>query len=246
MFTRLGSLAIRRSAWVLIGTLIFVVFAGVWGSGAFRQFAGGARFDDPYSESARANAQLAGPLGRNVADVVVMYTSPDRTVDDPAIRAAVTEAAGRVPAQSVDWIETYWSAGSADYVSADRRSTIIAMELAATNEAENVRVYQQTVKDRLDVPGFEVRYGGLVPVNDQVNERTQQDLLLAEVVSIPILLLLLVIVFRSLVAASLPLIVGLVVAVGSLGVLRVVGMFTDLSTFAVNVVTLLGLGLSID
>ncbi|MGH3915760.1 MAG: MMPL family transporter [Pseudonocardiaceae bacterium] len=246
MFAGFGRFAIRHRHWIVAGTLLFVVFGGFWGSGTFGQLAGGAGFDDPYSESARANEILTGPLGRNVADVVVMFTSDNRTVDDPAFEAAVTEAAGRVPGESVEWIETFWTTGSPDYVSADRRSTYIAMQLASDIEGENVTTYQESIKDRLGVDGFEVRYGGLIPVNDQVNERTAQDLLRAELVSIPILLVLLIIIFRSVIAASLPLIVGVVVAVGSLGVLRVIGMFADLSTFAINIVTLLGLGLAID
>ena len=105
----------------------------------------------------------------------------------------------------------------------------MAVQLAASTEEQNVVRYQETIKDRLAVDGLEVRYGGLVPVNDQVNALTGQDLVRAEMVSIPILLVLLVIIFRSLVAAAIPLVVGTVVAVGSLAVLRVVGMFYPVS-----------------
>lgn len=246
MFALLGRSAARARWWVVVGTVAFVAFAGVFGAGAFGAFAGGAGFDDPNSESAQANAILAGTLGRNATDVVVMITSADRTVDDPAFEAAVAEAARRVPAASVTRLDTYWNTGSPDFVSADRRSTYIGMQLTAPTEEANVVLYQQTIEDRLDLDGFEVRYGGLVPVNEQVNALTTQDLIRAEVVSVPILLILLVIIFRSLVAAALPLVVGAVVAVGSFAVLRVVGMFYDVSAFSINIVTLLGLGLAID
>jgi uncharacterized membrane protein YdfJ with MMPL/SSD domain len=246
MFAALGRTAARRRWAVVLGTLVFVALAGFWGAGAFGAFGGGAGFDDPGSESAEANTILAGPLGRYATDVVVMYTSRGSTVDDPAFEAAVTEAAQRVPATSVTRLGTYWSTGSPDFVSADRRSTYVAMQLAGSTEEENVALYQETIKDRLAVDGLEVRYGGLVPVNDQVNALTGQDLVRAEIVSIPILLILLAIIFRSMVAAVLPLVVGTVVAVGSLAVLRVVGMLYPVSAFSINVVTLLGLGLAID
>ena len=80
---------------MVLGTVVFVALAGFWGAGAFGAFGGGAGFDDPGSESAEANAILAGPLGRYAADVVVMFTSPGSTVDDPAFEAAVTTAAER-------------------------------------------------------------------------------------------------------------------------------------------------------
>jgi RND superfamily putative drug exporter len=246
MFAALGRSAARRRWTVVVGTILFVALAGFWGAGAFGAFGGGAGFDDPNSESAEANEILAGPLGRYATDVVVMYTSPDSTVDDPAFEAAVTESASRVPASSYTRLETYWTTGSPDFVSADRRSTFLALQLSAPTEEENVVLYQQTIEDRLAVEGYEVRYGGLVPVNEQVNALTGQDLVRAEMVSIPILLVLLVIIFRSLVAAAIPLVVGTVVAVGSLAVLRVVGSFYPVSTFSINVVTLLGLGLAID
>jgi RND superfamily putative drug exporter len=246
MFAALGRMAARRRWTVVVGAVLFVALSGYWGAGAFGAFGGGAGFDDPYSESAQANEILAGPLGRYATDVVVMYTSPERTVDDPAFEAAVAEAASRIPESSYTRLDTYWTTGSPDFVSADRHSTYIGLQLAAPTEEANVVLYQETIEGRLGIEGFEVRYGGLVPVNEQVNAMTGQDLVRAEMVSIPILLILLVIVFRSLLAAAIPLVLGTVVAVGSLSVLRIVGFFYPVSTFSINVVTLLGLGLSID
>lgn len=246
MFAAIGRTAARRRWTVVVGAVLFVALSGFWGAGAFGSFGGGAGFDDPYSESAEANQLLTGPIGRYATDIVVMYTSPDRTVDDPAFEAAVTEAASRIPESAYTRLDTYWTTGSPDLVSADRHSTYIGLQLTAPTEEQNVVLYQQTIENRLGVEGYEVRYGGLVAVNEQVNALTGQDLVRAEMVSIPILLILLLIVFRSLVAAAIPLVLGTVVAVGSLSVLRIVGFFYPVSTFSINVVTLLGLGLSID
>lgn len=246
MFAGIGKFAAGRRWWVVAGTVVFVLLGGFWGAGSFSAFSGGAGFDDPNSESARANQILSGELDRFATDVVVMFTHPELTVDDPAYEAAVAEAAARVPATSATWLDTYWSTGSPDFVSADRRSTYIGMQMPSDREDENVVTFRETIEDRLEIDGFEVRYGGLVPVNAQVNALTSQDLLRAELVSIPILLVLLVVIFRSLVAAAIPLVLGIVVAVGSLAVLRVLGMVYPISTFSINVVTLLGLGLAID
>ncbi|MCT9930510.1 MMPL family transporter [Planotetraspora sp. A-T 1434] len=93
---------------------------------------------------------------------------------------------------------------------------------------------------------IDTRFGGFTAMIDQVNTRSTRDIVRAEMIAMPVRLILLVFVFRSAVAAALPLVVGVVAAVGSLAVLRVVSSFADLYTFAVQVVTILGLGLAID
>src|ERR1051325_4271618 len=98
MFARIGRTAAARRWWVVAGTVVFILVAAVWGTGVFGSLTGGSGFDDPHSESARADRVLAGPLGRYAADVVVMYESPTRTVDDPAFAGAVQHAVAALPA----------------------------------------------------------------------------------------------------------------------------------------------------
>src|SRR5690606_31581452 len=107
-------------------------------------------------------------------------------------------------------------------------------------------VLWQGTRPLLAAPGLTEQYGGLTAIANEFNQIANRDLSRAELISFPLLMILLVIVFRSVVAATLPLLIAVVVAVGSLGVLRVVGAFTDLSTTAINVVAILGLGLATD
>ncbi|MGV9820708.1 MMPL family transporter [Nocardia xishanensis] len=230
---------------MVVGTVLFILLGGLWGSGAGNLLGGGAGLDDPTSESSHADEILETTLGRHVADVVVMYESADMTVDDPRYRERVENAVAKIPRESYTWLETFWSTGSPDFVSADRHKTYISMQLPGTIEEKRVVVWRE-IEHLFDQPGLEVRFGGLVAVNDQFNEITEQDLARAELISFPLLLILLIVIFRSAIAAALPLAVGVVVSVGSLAVLRVVGTFTDLSTFSINLVVLLGLGLAID
>jgi hypothetical protein len=72
----LGRFATRRRWWVAAGALLFVLAGGSWGIGVFASLTGGAGFDDPAGESTRADNVLAGSVGRDVADVVVLYSSP--------------------------------------------------------------------------------------------------------------------------------------------------------------------------
>jgi uncharacterized membrane protein YdfJ with MMPL/SSD domain len=247
MFAALGRFAARRRWWVLVAAVLFVVAGGLLGSGAGEAMGGGAGLDSPNHESAEANAILNGPLGRHAPDVVVIYESAEMTVDDPGFRERVEEVVARIPADDYTWVETYWSTGSADYVSADRHKTYLSMQLISTDEIQLVDDYRvmeaEGLFDARDLTEF---YGGLTPVADQFFELSEEGLARAELLSFPLLLLLLLIVFRSVVAAALPLTIAVLVAVGSLAVLRGVGEVVPLSTSAINVVVILGLGLATD
>src|SRR2546430_12018956 len=88
--------------------------------------------------------------------------------------------------------------------------------------------------------------GGNVAVNIAINKQVSSDLERAELITFPIVAILLLIVFGSLVAASLPLLIGGIAIMGAFAILRAMASWTDVSVYAVNVVTMLGLGLAID
>ncbi|HEY3502104.1 MAG TPA: MMPL family transporter [Actinocatenispora sp.] len=245
MFAALGRFAVRRRWWVVAGALVFGVFAGIWGTGAFGALAGGAGFDDPTSASTRADRLLDGPLGRSAPDVVVLYENTHRTVDDPRFADPLRTRLARLPRTDLTRVESYWTHSSPDFVSSDRHATYVALHLAGRTDQDRVAAYER-VRPTLTVPGLTVRFGGVTAMTQQVNAQVGRDIGLAEAVSLPLLILLMVLVFRSAVAASLPLALGGVVALGSFVVLRLVTTVAPVSTFAINVITMLGLGLAID
>src|SRR4051794_20753877 len=238
MFEALGRVMYRRRRWVVALALVLVAFAGVWGTGVFGRLTG-AGFEDPDSESSTAAAVAAAELGRDAADVVVVYSSDDRTVDDPAFRDAVTGTLGALPADAVTATTTFWSSGAAALVSNDRHATYAVLTLSGSDEVDRVR-------DHLAAPGLTTKVGGNAVVDEDINSRVSADIGRAESISMPVLLVLLVIIFGSLAAASLPLAIGATAILGSFAALRAFTSFTDVSVFAVNVVTILGLGLAID
>ncbi len=240
-----GRFAAKKRGWVLLVMIVFVVCSAVWGVGAFSRLTGGAGFDDPYSESTKADELLAGPLGRYVADVVVLYEHPSLSIDDPSFAGPIQRALASVPAEAVMRLQSYWSTGDEAFISKDRHAAYVTFQLPSNDE--QVRVQQfKTIKDLFKADGLDVKFGGLTPMTEQVNAQTGRDIALAESLSIPLLLLLLVIIFRSAVAAALPLVIGIATAVGSFAVLRSLTAFVDVSTFSINVITMLGLGLAID
>ncbi|MEO3781022.1 MMPL family transporter [Micromonospora sp. B11E3] len=244
MLDLLGRLAYRARWWVIAAAAVFPVGAGAWGAGAFDDLAAGG-FTYAASESSRADEAERKALGRNDADVVVLFGSDRWTVEDPAYADAARRVLDRLPADRIEGVTDYWRARVPALVSTDRRETFAAAQVAGATENERLTNYL-AVKDSLTSPDLDVTVGGPLALIDDVNSQSRADLTRAEALALPILFLLLVLIFRNLLAALLPIVVGVLAIVGSLAGLRLLAQFTDISIFAVNVVTLLGLGLAVD
>ncbi|MDG4798318.1 MMPL family transporter [Micromonospora sp. WMMD1082] len=245
MFERLGRTMFRRRWWVVGLATAFVVFGGIWGTQVFGALTTEG-FDDPASESSRAVERADASLGRTGNDVVVLYTSPDMTVDDPAFQRAVTETVDALPDDAVTRAVTYWSTNSPALVSHDRHATYAVLTLAGDDETQRGEGLKEIEDQLVAPPVVQTQVGGITTVSRDIRERVAADIALAETISIPVLLLLLVVVFGSMAAASLPLAIGGLAIVGAFTALRAMSYLTDVSVFSINVVTILGLGLAID
>ena len=203
MFDKLGQLLFHRRRWVLALTGVFVTGALVWGTGVFGSLANGG-FDDPNSEAVRALDKVEAGVGRDGADVIVLYRSDTATVDSPAYRDAVGAALAKLPKDKVLRTNTFWSTRSPALVSQDKHSTYAALTLAGGTDDERLETFHQ-IEDTLRQPvdGLTVRLGGGAAIFDEVNEQTEADVQRAEMISLPLVLVLLVLIFGGLVAASL-------------------------------------------
>jgi trehalose monomycolate/heme transporter len=243
MFEALGRVTYRRRRWILALAVAFLAFAGVWGTQVFGALQGGG-FEDPDSESSIAAARAEEELGRSGADVVVLYSSDRLTVDDPAFRDAVTGTLDALPDDAVVGAVTYYGTQDERFVSADRTATYAVLELADLGEGRDTVLEQ--IEGELDAPGLTTQVGGGLAIDRDINERVSSDIATAETISMPILLVLLVVIFGSVAAASLPLAIGVTAILGAFTALRAITYATDVSIFAVNLVTIMGLGLAID
>src|SRR3954471_15515292 len=243
MFEALGRVTYRRRRWVVAVALGFLVFAGVWGTQVFGALQGGG-FEDPDSESTRAVELATAELGRSGSDVVVLYSSDDLTVDDPAFQDAVTGTLDALPDDAVAGAVTWYGTQDDRFVSQDRHSTYAVLELADQGDGRGAVLDE--IRDDLDAPGLTTQVGGGLAIDRDINERVSSDIARAETISLPILMVLLVVIFGSVAAASLPLAIGVTAILGAFTALRVITYATDVSIFAVNLVTILGLGLAID
>ncbi len=243
MTEKLGRFAYRRRWLVLAAAMAFLAVAVAWGTGVFGRLTSGG-FEDPGSESARAAAVAAADLGRDDADVVVLYRSADRTVDDPAYRQAVTGTLEALPSDAVARTVSWFGTGAPGLVSADRHATYAVLTLRGDEQQRTDAL--ERIEDRLAAPGLQTEVGGATTVGRDISEQVSKDIARAETLSMPVLLVLLVLVFGTVVAASLPLVIGVVAILGAFTALHVLSLVTDVSVFSVNVVTILGLGLAID
>jgi trehalose monomycolate/heme transporter len=245
MFGAWGRIVYRRRRVVLVAALIVVAFAAAWGTGVFGRLQSAGGFTPPDSQSQQeANLETAA-FGRDAGDVVVLYSSPVQTVRSPDFRAAVTRTLAGLPRTRVDSVATYWSTGSPRFVSAGGRETYAVIEMAGGSDAARQANYD-AIKGRLATPGLRTEVGGLIPTDETITNQVSSDVGRAEAISLPLLLIVMLIIFGSLAAASLPVTIGGIAIVGSFTALRLLTLVTTVSIYSINITTILGLGLGID
>jgi RND superfamily putative drug exporter len=248
LLERWGSFVHRRRWPVLAVAALVLVLAAAWGGSVFGALVGGG-FEDPRSEAAQAEQVATDAFGHVGADVVVVYQAPEGSglvVDDPAFATAARSALAAVPADAVTRVVDHWSTGDPAMVSADGRTTYAVLTLAGEDVEAREEVYVDQVEQALVADGLVTLRGGVVPTSTAINTQVEEDIAAAESLSIPILMVLLVLVFGSLAAAGLPLLIGGFAILGAFAALKVLTLVTDVSIFAVNLVIMLGLGLAID
>jgi RND superfamily putative drug exporter len=248
-FVRIGQFLVHRRWWVLAFSAVFFIGAGAYGGDVAKHLTNGG-FSDPSAESSRAERYLSENLGSGPPNVVLLVKSarPGVSVDDPAVAAegrAITAELAATP--GVTESVSYWSLGNAPPLrSTASDSALVLARTAGTDDA--VREHVGAIAERFNTRGDVVtsQVGGLSEAFREVGSTIEHDLGLAEMIALPITMLILLFVFRSAVAALLPLLVGGFSIVGTFVVLKVLASITDVSIFALNLTTALGLGLAID
>jgi len=245
VFEAWGRFIYRRRRLVLLAAAIAVAGAAVWGTGVFGSLQSGGGFTAPGSQSEQASNLTTRAFGRDTADVVVLYRSATMTVADPAYRHAVTGSLAALPRDKVLSAVTYWTSHSPQFVGAGGHETYAVLRLAGGDDAAQIKTYQ-AISGRLGVPGLTEHVGGQIPTEQAINSQVKSDIGRAEGLSMPVLLILMLVIFGSLAAASLPLAIGAVAILGSFTALRLLTLVTDVSVYSINITTILGLGLAID
>ena len=241
MFDSLARLANGKARRVGLFAIVFFLLAGaIGGSVADRLDPYGA--DDPDTETVKATDRLEEAGLRGTAVIAVVEDAP---IADPATKQRVVALEQRVRERpDVASVTGYYDTGSRAFVSRDGQSTYFAVALKATEDKEWQEAGAEIAGELSSQPG--VLAGGPAVAQEQVNKQVEEDLKKAELIAFPLLFLLSLLFFRSLVAALLPLMIGGLAIVGTFLILRVASEFGSISIFALNLTTALGLGLAID
>jgi RND superfamily putative drug exporter len=247
MLSRLAPTLVRRRRLVLLVSVIALAIAGAYGGGVAKNLVGGG-FDDAGAESSKAKATLEREFGQGEPNLVLLATADGGDVDAPAAAAAgqaLTSELASSPgvAQAV----SYWSLGSPPPLkSTGGDKALVLVRVAGDEDVARERAAALAERVSGDDGTLSVAAGGEAIVNDAVSNTVESDLKKAESIALPITLVLLVVVFGSVVAALLPLAVGILAIIGTFAVLQLLSVFTDVSIFSLNLTTALGLGLAID
>ncbi len=248
MLQRIARLAIAAPRRIVaIGFLVFVA-AAVFGIPVADSLSPGG-FQDPNSESARAIGVLTDKFGQSGQQMLILVTAPEGA-DSGQARKAGTDLVDNLRQSPLVYnVSSAWTAppqAAKNLISTDGKSGLIVVNLKGGEN--NAQKNAQTLSDQFvhDRDGVAVRAGGSAMEYAQINKQNQEDLLVMEVIAIPLSFLVLVWVFGGLLAAALPMTLGALAVVGSMTVLRLITFTTEVSIFALNLSTALGLALAID
>ncbi len=247
MLSRTARLVVRRPLLVLVGALVIVVVCGVVGAGVIDELSPGG-FEDPNAESTRAAAQLEERFGVGPPNFVLLVEAQQGTVDDPDVAEAGAALSEDLATRAdVREVVSYWLVGRPSTLRSTNGTGALVLARIIGTESEVHERADELVSDftRSD-DTISVSVGGSAAIAREFIETTEEDLRRSERVVMPLTLLLLVVVFGGVVAASLPIAIGIFAVFGALAVLYLISGLTDVSVFALNLVSGLGLGLAID
>src|SRR5882757_9843890 len=218
MFASWGRAAFRRRWIVIIAVLLLTVIGGAWGSGVSDKLTQGG-YDDPGSQAAHVDKIIEDSIGKQGGDVVVLYTAPaGQTVDDPALAAKINDRLAALPSADVSKVVSYWNTHLPALADASKTHG-----LATADQTKQSEQYA-AIADKLAVDGVQTQIGGQAPLQKTITDKSMTDVEFAELVSLPLVLLLLVVIFGSVVAALMPVLVGGLSILGALGVLRLISL----------------------
>ncbi|MDM4140230.1 MULTISPECIES: MMPL family transporter [Mycobacterium] len=248
MLQKIARVAIRAPRRILAtGVLVFIA-AAIFGVPVAKSLSPGG-FQDPDSESAHAIGVLSDKFGQSGQQVLILVTAPDGS-DSAQTRKVGTDLVDQLRRSPLVYnVSSPWTVppqAAADLVSRDGKSGLVVVNLkGGENYAQS---NAQTLADQYihDRDGVTVRAGGAAMQYAQINTQNQADLLVMEMIALPLSFLVLIWVFGGLLAAALPMALGALAVVGSMSVLRLITFTTEVSIFALNLSTALGLALAID
>lgn len=248
MLREIATLAIRWPRRILAIAALLMVATGIFGASIANHLSAGG-FQDPNSESAQAARLLMEKFGQSDQSLLITVTDPAGATSAGAT-AAGAEIVGRLDASPyVLSVTSPWTSppsAAAELLSTDGSTGLIVATMAGGEDKAQDYASELVTPVVGERDGLSIKAGGTAMIYKQINQQTMRDLIRMESIAIPLTFLVLVWVFGGLIAAALPLLVGLMAILGAMSVLRLFTFFTEVSIFALNITTALGLALAID
>ena len=230
----------------LLVALVITALAVLAGSGVADRLGSGG-WEDPDAQSTYATKALEREFPDSQPNLLLLVDSGRSSVDDPAVADQARRLTARLTGEKgVIGVGSYWQSASPGLRAKDGHEALIAAHITGDEKAMGDTLDRIAPHYRGTHGPVQVKVGGLVAVRHEMQTIIKEDLTRAEMIALPVTLVLLVMVFGSAIAALLPLGIGIVAILGTNAVLRGLTEFTDVSVFAMNLTTALGLGLAID
>ena len=249
MFEKLGHLIFKRRKSAVILFVVGILVAGGFGSLAFSRLDSGG-YSYPKSDSYKVYEYLTEELKLSDPAVVIIVDSGATDVTDPSVAQKGIALEKKIAQEEgVTKTLSFWtSGGEATLKSADGKAAYILVygdgEAFTPESQELGKVMQQKYDGSYE--GLTLYAGGVGVVGHAITKKISDDLKIAELISIPLTFILLVLVFGALAASAMPLIVGVAAILGAFFILYLFTLFTTVSIYALNLTTGMGLGLGID
>ena len=248
MFVFLGRLTSRHPRFIVLLGLLLVLLGAFYSKDVMHRLTLAPGWDVPGSGSAESVRLLRERLGRDETPVILLFRPRSDAlgdVDSPAYRSAVETVTAQISRNpEVSSVSSYHSGGDVRLRSKDGYLCYAVVQLKRS-EDEGIAAFER-LRGQIHSAELEILLGGELATYVDIRAQLARDIWHAEIASFFALSLLLVWVFGSAVAAMLPLIVGVVTIVLSVALLKTFTLAIDISVYAANVVSMLGLGLAID
>ena len=241
----LAKFVLGHSKLVLFGFIGLVLASSILGFQAFGLLKGGG-YDNPNADSTKVTQLLSSEYNIDQAEVVAILDFP-RSADDPlsqTVAGAFTDAVKQIKA--VSSVESYYSRGNAPALKSTDGTAVYFFINLDDKAAQAKAVDDLQAEFSSGFNDSAVYFAGMAAVTSELNTIIKDDITLAELIAVPILIVLMLFVFGSLIAAGLPLMVGGLAIIGSFFFIWLSAQFTDTSVFGINLITGMGLGLGVD
>lgn len=250
LFEKISHIVVNHSKKILFLFITTILLLGIIGTRVFKSLDSGG-YLNPDSESFKAAEYIEKKFKIQKPEAVFVIESVDGDLDDDTVTEEVSVLEKKLlNIKGVDHTLSYWNIGNfSGFASKDGKAAYLFVYFKNKVTTDEIDSISKNIQKHLNMTHFQsikIYASGVGIINATLNQKVAKDLLLAEIISIPLTFLFLIFVFGTLVSSILPVFIGVLAILGSFFFLWVFTLFTPVSVFALNLVTGLGLGLGVD